>query len=85
MASRRRLTRFRERGGRPGRPIKKHFAECTNNQLRLEDIDILATTIKSNTHLLALEALYIGELKPHLNAQDAKEQDFNSRQLRISF
>ena len=55
------------------------------SQIRLEDIDILASTIKSDTHLLTLEALYIRELKPYLNTQNAKEQDFKSRQLRISF
>ena len=43
------------------------------------------SSIKSDTHLLTLEALYIRELKPYLNTQNAKEQDFKSRQLRISF
>ena len=79
------LTRFREHKSRSSGPIKKHFTECTNNQLRLEDMDILTSTVKSDTHLLALEALYIKELKPYLYTQNAKEQEFKSRQLRVSF
>ena len=85
MTTRHLLTRFREHKSRSSGPIKKHFAECTNNQIRLEDMDILTSTIKSDTHMLALEALYIGELKPYLNTQNGKEQEFKSRQLRISF
>ena len=85
MTTRHLLTRFREHKSRSSGPIKKHFAQCTNSQIRLEDIDILDSSIKSDTHLLTLEALYIRELKPYLNTQNAKEQDFKSRQLRISF
>ena len=85
MTTRHLLTCFREHKSRSSGPIKKHFAECTNSQIRLEDIDILTSTIKSDTHLLALEALYIRELKPYLNTQNAKEQEFKSWQLRISF
>ena len=86
MTTRHLLSRFREHKSRSSGPIKKHFAECTNSQLRLEDMDILTSTLKSDSHLLALEALYIRELKPYLNTQNAKEeQDFKSRQLIISF
>ena len=85
MTTRHLLTRFREHKSKSSGPIKKHFAQCTNSKIRLEDIDILDSSIKSDTHLLTLEALYIRELKPYLNTQNAKEQDYKSRQLRISF
>ena len=47
------------------------------------DMEILASTIRSDTHLLALEALFIGEVKLFLNTQNTKEQDYKRRQLRI--
>ena len=76
MTTRQLLTRLREHKSRSSGPIKNHFVECTNNQLRLEDMDILTSTIKSSTHFLALEALYIRELKPYLNTHNAKEQEY---------
>ena len=36
---------------------------------------ILASIIRSDTHSLALEALFIREVKPFLNTQNTKEQD----------
>ena len=66
-------------------PVKKHFVLCTKRKLRLEDMEILASSIRSDTHLLALEALFIREVKPFLNTQNTKEQDYKRRQLRIVF
>ena len=85
MTSRHFLSRFREHKSRSSGPVKKHFAECTKRELRLEDMEILTSTTKSDTHLLALEALFIREVKPFLNTQNTKEQDFRQRRLRISF
>ncbi len=65
--------------------MKEHFAECTKRELRLEDMEILTSTTKSDTHLLALEALVIREVKPFLNTQNTKEQNFRQRRFRISF
>ena len=47
------------------------------------DIEILASTNKSVTHLKTLEALYIREIKPILNTQ--LKEDYGSRTLRIKF
>ena len=54
-ALRRSAPSFESQESRSSGPIKKHFAECTNSQIRLEDIDILTSTIKSDTHLCGLK------------------------------
>ena len=63
----------------------KHFAVC----LRLEDMEILASTIRSVTHFLALEACleFISSVtvKPFLNTQNTKEHDYKQTQLKILF
>ena len=75
------LTRFKEHKNRVS-PVANHFAECGVSVER-ENIEILASTIKSVSHLKTLEALYIRELKPFLNTQ--LKEDYGSRKLRISF
>ena len=69
------LSRFREHKTYSG-PEKKHFALSTKRKLRLViDMEILASTRRSDIHLLGLEALFIREVKPFLNTQNNKEQE----------
>ena len=75
------ITRFGEHKDRDA-PVANHFAEC-GVSVEKENIEILASTIKSVSHLKILEALYIRELKPFLNTQLKK--DYSSRRLRIKF
>ena len=49
--------------------MKKHFAQC-DIPLTNECVAILRSTIKSEDHLLTLEALYIKELQPSLNTKE---------------
>ena len=72
QTSRHLKTRFSEHKNNSG-PVKKHFAQC-NIPLTIECVDILTSTIKSEDHLLTLEALYIKELKPSLNTKDEYKQ-----------
>ena len=72
QTSRHLKTRFSEHKNNSG-PVKKHFAQC-DIPLTLECVDILTSTIKSEDHLLTLEALYIKELKPSLNTKDEYKQ-----------
>ena len=75
------ITRFKEHKNRSS-PVANHFAEC-NESVETDHIEILASTIKSVTHLKVLEALYIKEIKPFLNTQ--LKDDYGSRKLRIKF
>ena len=80
--SRHLLSRFREHKSRSSGPVKKHLALRTKHKLRLEDMEILASTIRSDAHL---SALFIREVKPFQNTQSTKEQDYKQRELRILF
>ena len=73
------LTRYTEHKNNKG-PVKAHFSSC-QVPFSLEDISILSSTIKSEEHLLTLEALYIKELSPVLNTQET----YKSRTLKIKF
>ena len=75
------ITRFKEHGNRVS-PVANHFAEC-NVSVETDHIEILASTIKSVTHLKVLKALYIKEIRPFLNTQ--LKDDYGSRKLRIKF
>ena len=75
------ITRFGEHKDRDA-PVANHFTGC-GVSVEKENIEILASTIKSVSHLKILEALYIRELKPFLNTQLKK--DYSSRRLRIKF
>ena len=65
------LSRFPEHKNRSKGPVKKHFALCTKSKLRLEDMELLVSTIRSDTHLLGLEALFIRDV---LNMQNYKRR-----------
>ena len=52
---------------------------CAGN-ITYNDVEILGATSKGEMHLLTLEALWIRELKPILNAQDTMK----SRDLKLS-
>ena len=72
-------TRYKEHKDKKG-PVKTHFELC-NVQLSLEDVSILASTIKTQEHLLTLEALFIKEMNPVLNTKDECKQ----KTLKIKF
>ena len=76
------LYRFKEHRDRP-QPVKQHFSSC-NIRVREEDIVVIGSSNKSVSYLRALEALYIRELQPFINSQ-CKDDDYNSRKLRIMF
>ena len=61
-------------------PVKAHFSEC-NVPLEMDNVEILASSQKSEQHRLTLEALYIREIRPSLNTKD----EFKNRELRIKF
>ena len=53
-----------------------HYSTAT-----LNDVKILASTLRSSNFLLALEALYIRGTKPELNTKD----EYRSREVTIRF
>ena len=70
--------RFKEHLGKG--PVKEHMEGCAGN-ITHKDVEILGATSKGEMHLLTLEALWIRELKPTLNAQDTMK----CRDLKLSF
>ena len=62
------LTRISEHKN-ANKPVGKHFKEC-NQSLTMNDVEVLATSIKSSFHLLTLEALFIKIIKPTINTKD---------------
>ena len=70
--------RFREHVGNGG-TMRSHFDECNSILNSTPDNDIVEILHKSKSlpKLLALEALYIKDLKPDLNTKD----EFRSRTL----
>ena len=73
------ITRFKEHQSKKG-PVKTHFSQC-KVPVEIDRIEILASTQKSEQHLLTLEALFIREIRPSLNTKD----EYKSRELRIRF
>ena len=71
------LTRLKEHQ-QEKKPVGKHLIQC-NTTITIDDMTILAKTIKSITHLMTLEALFIKEYKPSLNTKD----EFKRRVLTI--
>ena len=71
------LSRFKEHR-REQSPVGKHFADC-NCVLSMNDVSILAVSLKSVTHLMTLEALWINEINPCVNTKD----EYKSRTLVI--
>lgn len=71
------LTRVKEHK-RAGTPVGNHFRACDSN-LTMDDVKIIATSRKSNYHLMTLEALCIRTIKPSINTKD----EYKSRTLVI--
>ena len=59
-----------------------HFADC-DLKVKEEDIVILGSANKSESHLYTLEELFVRELKPFINTQ--LRDDCKSRKPRILF
>ena len=49
--------------------------------LKEDNVTILGSTSRGDKHLMTLEALFIQEIKPHLNTKD----EFKSRTLTLKF
>ena len=71
------LTRLKEHK-RAGTPVGNHFRNC-DTSLTIDDVKIIATSCKSNYHLMTLEALCIKTIKPAINTKD----EYKSRTLVI--
>ena len=72
QTSRHLKTRFTEHKNNAG-PVKKQFAQY-DIPLSNEVVDILASSLKTEEHLLTLEALFIKEIHPSLNTKDEYKQ-----------
>ena len=79
QTSRHLLCRVREHKRRSS-PVGSHFVAC-NTELTMENVKIIASTLKSITYLMTLEALFINDIKPSLNTKD----EYRSRALVIKF
>ena len=54
-------------------PVRKHFLSCSDKPL-MENVDILASSTKSEKQLLTMEALFIRDIQPPLNTKDEYKQ-----------
>ena len=68
-------TRIKEH--RRSGPVAGHIEEC--GDITIDDVEIIAQTSKSESHLMTLEALHIKKIKPSLNTKD----EYKSRTLTI--
>ena len=73
------IARFKKRSNQKNKPVMKHSDICTRAKLQTSDAQILASSNRGMVHLLALEALYIKEIKPELNTKEK----YRSRELTI--
>ena len=69
QTSRHFITQFKEDKYKRNQPVRAHFDKCTYSAPALNGFKILASTPHSLNFLLALEALYIREIKPELNSK----------------
>ena len=69
QTSRHFITRFKEHRYKRNQLLRAHLDKCTHSTPTLNDVKILASKSRSLNFLLALEALYIREIKPELNAR----------------
>ena len=60
--------------------VGNHFAAC-NTEVTMNNVKIVASSLKSSTHLMTFEALLINDIKPSLNKKD----EYRSRALVIKF
>ena len=79
QTSRHLITRISEHKNKSG-PVKHHFLSCCSKPV-MENVDILASSIKSEKHLLVYEALFIRDIVPFLNTKD----EYKQRTLKIKF
>ena len=77
QTSRHLKTRFSEHRNNAG-PVKTHFGQC-DNALTEDCIEVLASTQKTEVHLITLEALFIKEIEPTINTKD----EYRQRTLKI--
>ena len=64
----------------PSQPVGKHLRKCKAlEQLKIDDVEILASTTRSEQYLFTLEALWQKEERPKLNTKD----EYKSRELTI--
>jgi hypothetical protein len=77
QTSRHLLYRIREHR-RKTAPVGAHFLAC-GADLEISNVKVIASTYKSLSYLMTLEALFIKEIKPCLNTKD----EFRSRALVI--
>ena len=59
---------------------RPHMEQC-GVSLKEDNVTILASTSRGDTYLMALEALFIQEIKPNLNTKE----EFKSRILTLKF
>ena len=64
------ISRLREHRSAKTGAVRTYFLSCISEKPEIDDVEILATTSKDSDHLLALEALFIREIKPALNTKD---------------
>ena len=71
--------RFKEHK-KPSLPLGKHLRKCKAlEKISLDNVDILASTTRSEQFLFTLEALWQKEERPKLNTKD----EYKSRELTI--
>ena len=65
------ITRIKEHRC-PKAPVSIHFNSCSNGTYlpSIDDVEIIASSTISEKHLMTLEALNIGQIKPKLNTRD---------------
>ena len=71
------ITRFKEHI-QPSKPVAKHLRECRTS-VKVNDVEILASSARGEEFLLTLEALWIKQVGPALNTKD----EYKSRILTI--
>ena len=57
------ITRLRERRSARTGVVQTQFLSCVSEKPEIDDVEILATASKDSDYLLALEALFIREIK----------------------
>ena len=77
QTSRHILTRFKEHA-QPSEPVRKHFDNCALKPT-FENMEILKSSARGETHLETLEALFIEEKRPVINTKE----EWRSRTLTI--
>lgn len=73
------ITRIKEHRSEKA-PVGAHIRSC-DCELSIEDVEIVASSSRSEKHLMTLEALLINQLQPELNTRD----EFRSHVLTLKF